>query len=336
MVPMNDEPRAPLPALTGLRFVLATIVLGSHLVAEAHTPDWLLRLTIPLAIGMVLIFFCLSGFVLAYQYVGRACPPGAFLRARGARLLPTYWLALGAATLLNLGRLPADWPTWLLNALLLQAWLPVDGANTWNDPSWSLSCELAYYLLFPAVLPVAVRLRPHIGLPLGVALAAGLPLVAQDILPGPWLEPPLLGLGAFLLGMALGHAFRAGWRLPPRVALGVAAAWPLTLVVPYHTPLWMALTGLLAAPLLLALAHERAPRWPRLQELGEASYALYITHAPILAALALPFGGLPAWLVLPAGLTCVGASLLIYRWVERPGRRWLIGQRRSRHAASLA
>jgi peptidoglycan/LPS O-acetylase OafA/YrhL len=334
MVPMNDEPRAPLPALTGLRFLLAAVVLGHHLVAEAHAPDWLLRLTVHLGSGMVLVFFCLSGFVLTYQYAGRQFAPGPFLRARAARLLPAYWLALGAATLLNLARLPAEWPTWLLNALLLQAWLPVVGANTWNGPAWSLSCELAYYLLFPILLPAAVRLRPRLGLALGAALVVMLPLVAQSVLPGPWTAHPLTGLGAFVLGAALGRAHHAGWRLAPRVALGAAAAWPLTIAAAQiSTPLWLALTGLLAAPLILALAHERAPRWPRLQELGEASYALYITHAVIIAMLALPFGGLPAWLVLPAGLACVGGSLLVYRWVERPGRRWLLGQRRSRRAA---
>ena len=332
---MNDAPRESLPALTGLRFMLAAIVLGHHLLAEAHAPTWLLRLTVPLGSGMVPVFFCLSGFVLAYQYAGRPRAPGAFLRSRAARLLPAYWLGLGAGTLLGLGRLPADWPTWLLNALMLQAWLPYDAVNNWNGPAWSLSCEMAYYLLFPAVLPIALRLSPRIAVALGAALVVLLTVAALAVVPGHWVWHPLAGLGAFLLGVALGRAHLAGWRLSPRAALFVVAAWPLTVAAAQvNTALWLALTGLLAAPLILALAHEQAPRWPRLQELGEASYALYITHAPVLAALALPFSGLPVWLILPAGLVCVGGSLLVYRRVERPGRRWLLGRRHPRHAAA--
>ncbi len=146
--------RAPLPALTGVRFLAATQVVlyhfGSGFAQRHHLPRPLTNL---LTNGWtaVTLFFILSGFILSYTYSGQIAGRGGKLRfweARFARIYPVYLLAL----LLS-------WPfrgdpgLGLSMAVLtmVQAWNPfhVNYGGAWNSPAWTLSTEAFFYLLFP-------------------------------------------------------------------------------------------------------------------------------------------------------------------------------------------
>lgn len=66
--------------------------------------------------------------------------------------------------------------------------------------------------------------------------------------------------------------------------------------------------------------------------LGEASYAMYILHVPVRFwwELLMPAtgGGLPPWLyVVLYFLVVVGVSVLVFRCVGTPMRRWIAGKR---------
>ena len=106
------------------------------------------------------LFFVVSGFVIARQYldrVGDAASTGRFLWRRIARIYPLHLATLafyvvfalalhsGIARSDNPARYPfSDLPAQLL---LLHAF---DGERlTFNFPSWSLSAEMFCYLLFP-------------------------------------------------------------------------------------------------------------------------------------------------------------------------------------------
>jgi peptidoglycan/LPS O-acetylase OafA/YrhL len=246
---------------------------------------------------------------------------------------------------------------------LLQAWWP-HGACQWNCPGWSLSVEAFFYLLFPVVgVWLARRSRRRLLL-VAVAWAVSLllPIAYLHFTPdriarptrfdqGMWLEVlkfnPIVHLGEFVVGIGAGLAFLrrdemralyrrlAGWGAS---LAAVAMLWTFATVdgLPYlflHggllAPLWalivfaLALGGGVPGRLLATRGMLR---------LGEASFALYLIHGPLLAY----FGdatrfvraryaylrGLPFhWFFLGYVLTAIAASLAIFKWLEEPARR---------------
>ncbi len=151
-----------LDALTGIRFFAAFLVVCFHVgvspIGKVSAPAAQIAMKGHAAVGL---FYVLSGFVLAYNYLDRRVSYKDFLLARFARIYPVYFLAL----LLSL-------PAWALHTrqehdffnlalsfvtvpTLIQAWWP-GTALLWNAPAWSLSVEAFFYCMFPLVL-VAFR-----------------------------------------------------------------------------------------------------------------------------------------------------------------------------------
>lgn len=172
------------PALTGLRFVAAMMVLIGHGSSMVHFEGDTIagRFLDPLpSMGMTL-FFVLSGFVMWVNYARsfreRLWPSlWRFGVARFARLYPLY-LAIGLFALLgtNWADLPHELPDALLFIPLMQAWIPgsIPASATFAIPqlahAWSISVEMFLYLCFPAIALLMISLRSKRVL-LGLALA---------------------------------------------------------------------------------------------------------------------------------------------------------------------
>ena len=114
----------------------------------------------------VIVFFVLSGFVLAYVYQDwfklglHKSDFTHFIRLRLARVYPLHLIMLLLWGLLILcGRIAItenDSPyTFILNLTLTHAW-GFTPSLSWNLPSWSISSEFFCYLLFPLLI-VLVR-----------------------------------------------------------------------------------------------------------------------------------------------------------------------------------
>ncbi len=154
--------------LTFTRFVAAMCVVFTHFGRGIPFIDdlpwaYLLRQ----GTTMVSYFFVLSGFIMAAVYwdLQDRADRRAYWAARFARIYPVYLLSLlfmmslGGAT--NGARPLA---TFVLNAAMIQAWLP-QFAMTGNPPGWSLSAEAFFYLAFPFCMPL-LRRMPGIARPL--------------------------------------------------------------------------------------------------------------------------------------------------------------------------
>jgi peptidoglycan/LPS O-acetylase OafA/YrhL len=255
MSPTPSSPRPSLKALTGVRFLAALHVVAFHYAPREGAPEWLHRF-LEGGPSSVTLFFILSGFILAYSYLGAEATvrvePRAFWAARFARVYPVYLLGLVLMTppLVDFLARAAGGLTqevlWKLSSTgaavftLTQAWAP-PVACVWNCPGWSLSVEAFFYLLFPLLCVPVVRagqrrLWATAAAMLGVtAIASALwLLVAQWMAGSPaplfgpdtWLEVaaynPLLRLPQFLLGVVLGRLFSQ--RVSEGRGLGPAAS----------------------------------------------------------------------------------------------------------------
>lgn len=230
-----------LDALTGLRFFAALHVVLFHfaapVLAQGPAPQWLRDLS-GAGYSAVGVFFVLSGFVLAWNYLdagGRMeTDPRAFWAARVARVYPVYLLTFLLSAPPTIAASVAD-NGWKVAAVklavgaagalaLVQAWVP-RLALYWNPPGWSVSVEAFFYALFPRLARWLPRLSPsRLPVALGAVWLLGLvpPLLYVWLLPdgpGPvdahsggfWLDAlkfsPLMRLPEFLFGVLLGQAF---------------------------------------------------------------------------------------------------------------------------------
>ncbi|VVN16052.1 hypothetical protein PS645_04050 [Pseudomonas fluorescens] len=157
----------PLHALTSLRFIAAIMVLFSHLgfaaSSESDTIRWLyVRFFYEGYIG-VTFFFILSGFILSYSYDQKSKANKIdfidFMSARIARIYPlhilTLLLAVPISVMVSLKMTPLSnaIDTFLLNASLTQSFsYSQETYFSFNAPSWSLSVEMFFYLLFPVFI----------------------------------------------------------------------------------------------------------------------------------------------------------------------------------------
>ena len=147
--------KAPLPALTGIRTLLAIGIILFH-----FTPPHLSLLypIIDCSFVFVGFFFLLSGFILTYNYADRAMTLSKreFWLARFSRLYPIYILVL----LVSVRMLQDEWSArphaefWrgiILTPFLLQGWSP-DLATFGNTVAWTLSSEVMFYAAFPFLI----------------------------------------------------------------------------------------------------------------------------------------------------------------------------------------
>ena len=147
--------RPPLPALTGIRTVLAIGIILFHFTPPHLGP---LYPVIDNAFVFVGYFFLLSGFILTYNYSDRATTLSKrdFWVARFSRLYPIYLLVLLISTRMLQDEWSARshaefWRGVILTPLLLQGWSP-SLATFGNTVAWTLSCEVMFYAAFPFLL----------------------------------------------------------------------------------------------------------------------------------------------------------------------------------------
>ena len=344
-------PPSELRSLTGARGIAAWLVVLFHIriAAGSQLPDWLHPV---LAKGYLAVdfFFVLSGFVLWLNYQqkfrdgGLAAAP-RFICRRLARIWPLHAVMLAGAMLfalaLTLGGNPDDaqfpWLELPLHLLLVQNWGFTDSL-TWNDPAWSISCELGAYLLFPLlVLAVDWRRFPPAALLL-ILIASGAALsLALQALGGLTMNTdiPRLGLlravGEFAMGTMVA-AIWCEWRqrslrsLAPAIAVLLALSAATLALAREITSV-----AILWPPALLALAlldgsRFNPLRWAPVHYLGRISYSTYLVHYLLFiafklllhAAVDIPLVTLGGFLLLT-----FAASVVLHHWVEFPGQRLL-------------
>lgn len=314
------------PGPGALRLWLALLVMLSHLSA--------------LNIGgpAVVLFFILSGYWVSQRWLGGGAGVLAFAIARLLRVWPLFAL-IGGLTWVGLGWLGLPRTGDPVSGLLLL------GSASRNDMligvAWSLDLELQFYLCLPVMWLAAQRLPAwQLWLLGGAAWGLGIWLMDRSA----WSF--LLYLPAFAAGMWLA---RSRW-CPGSAAVlagvggfgllaGLIALWPSTRPLLIKSPDMSLLVEQLGhlgwAMLLLPLVARvlSGPADRRDRRLGDAAYALYLVHSPVitlliaglaLEGLALKLAALPAVAV---------ATLIVHFWIDVPLE---AARRRSARIARIA
>jgi peptidoglycan/LPS O-acetylase OafA/YrhL len=346
-----------LPALTSVRFFLALGVVLFHYQLQWPWDTMATTGLLDRARLGVDAFFILSGFVLTHAYRD-ALETGQldyrrFLVARFARIYPAHLAVLLFVIIMVTGAslLGAEFDRELYNPLgllltllLVHAWLPDLVTAEWNGPSWSLSAEWFAYLAFPVFAWIDLKLARR---PFALLILAGALFLALDqlylALFGDTVVHAELNVGVlrilpeFLYGIAL---YRLGERVTLSPRLAIAAAWvaAIMLLALMHFEADDRLVVAAAGPLMLALAllSKAAAEGPMARPLmllgGEASYALYLLHMPMLIAWKGVVSTLTGqdskyvldwWEVGVLLAISTAAAIALHLLVEGPARSWI-------------
>jgi peptidoglycan/LPS O-acetylase OafA/YrhL len=147
-----------LNALTGLRFLASALIVFHHTGYIFPISNYFNeKLNTDYGVSF---FYVLSGFILFYNYHGIKTfrQRIGFIIARIARIWPVHLATL----IITLLAFSYPWGYWgeasdklklLSNIFLIHAWFPY-GAYffSFNGPSWSISVELFFYILFPFII----------------------------------------------------------------------------------------------------------------------------------------------------------------------------------------
>lgn len=304
-----NQTTSRLPSLTGMRFIAAVLVFLTHVAAgklfsDASLSDFLNQYMSRSGYLGVSFFFVLSGFILTWTARADDTTP-RFYRRRLVKIYPNHfvtWLAgLGlmawAGTAITTGNT-------IPSLLLVQSWSPEFSVLMGtNGPSWSLACELLFYLCFPVLLLLvrkipAARLWAVAGL---VAAAMWVIPVISQLLPDDPVAPfqpvswwkywfvyfmPASRIGEFVMGILMAMIVQKGrWirlsRVHALLLLVVAYVLQVTLPDSYGlvAPVVLPLGLVVAAGAVADVAGKRSVfASKRMMWLGEISFAFYLVH----------------------------------------------------------
>jgi peptidoglycan/LPS O-acetylase OafA/YrhL len=337
-------------SLEGLRFA------ASALIVLYHYSYYFEKKFIIKGFLAVDLFFALSGFVITHGYAARVATfkeYGVFIRKRLARLYPLHVLTLGLyivlAASVSFGALRVVGPAkykfseLLYNATLTHAWGFASGYS-FNTVSWSISAELAAYLLFPAILSVLRRGFVVGSIALIVLyiacfyvsshlLGRALPELSWDC--GVIRALPSFAMGSWLcINLERVSSVLPRWSVIAGFYIS-AAVWAAVVMLSLNDYI-----GLLSASLLVSFAavadHRGLTRnvsneW--LNKRGELTYSIYMIHPLVATVLISGVGAKLGGESTPAicGTVCVATGVtyalarLSYEYFEKPARRWCMG-----------
>ncbi|WP_083649273.1 acyltransferase family protein [Salaquimonas pukyongi] len=301
------------------------------------------------------LFFVISGFLMTYtcwDIFGKPRATSNFMARRLIRIVPLYWvttsLMIAVVVLFpgNVKSATSDWQQWLSSYLFWPYARETDGLiRPVFGLGWSLQYEVLFYIIFAIGLCFS-RTK-------GLIFIAGT-IVASSLLArifgGNTAEVPAIIRFLshtisleFLAGMLLGYLYMKGLRFTRGIGLGIGSlGLILLLVVPnfnesidqmravhYGIP---ATLMVFAAVLTKGYDEVRVPRLAL--EIGESSYAIYLTHPFIIGATSVLFSRLqlidglfPLNLVFTYSLAVVIMSLavgyLAHYLFDLPFTNWL-------------
>lgn len=338
-----------------VRFLAAVSVVLHHvweLLVPAHPLPWPGH-------ACVVVFFVLSGYVIAYTSDRADLTWGAYARQRAARILsvafPALLLAIAIAPFVSGPNIPNAGPmeiafaafvqATVVNALFIGQSFGLNQTPPYNPPFWSISYEVWYYVIFGVWYFAAKRMR--LLLVLAACALAGfkilmlMPVWLLGVFIYRW-SPKLSVAQAWTLFIASGIALAAYYWIDVSVLIRshLAAAYPEFVLNLRGSNQFV---GDFLFGLLVALNFAAVPSMGRgmailftfakpIRYLSGFTFSIYLYHMPLVVLIynGLGIRSAPVLaLMLIAGIVVLGylterradrLRLLLERWTARPAR----------------
>lgn len=335
----NDDTLTGVQMLRGLA-ALAVAIAHLHAVelklgGPVFFGDWALA-----GFGGVDLFFVISGFVMVWvtrQHHGKLQKIGQFWFLRFLRIYPLWWLVLGAIFAVYLVR-----PEWVYQShasnpnVLTSFFLIPDKDLPLHAVGWTLIHELWFYLVFGILLFFPKKILPIFLGAWGALIIACLFANYSPI--DPWLKLIRHPLSLeFIMGAGIGVLACSKKFANPRALVFIAcAALIISIIITStsaqdffaHESNRVFLFGVPCAILVWGIVgmEQKGYSAPKpLRALGDWSYALYLIHVPVFAAigrLARPFandGVIDNILInIVALATAIFAAFILHQLFEKP------------------
>ncbi|CAG2146100.1 hypothetical protein LMG31506_03323 [Cupriavidus yeoncheonensis] len=346
-----------------LRAIAAMAVVAYHAAATIQIHGWKPGIVSHAAAwgwAGVDIFFFISGFVMVMTTAGRDRGLGAareFMAARIARIAPMYWLLTSlmlAIVWIAPGLKTTEFT--LMQAVTSYLFVPYEVRESGSYypvlyVGWTLTYEMFFYAVFAVSLCFAER-RSRLVLTVFFAGLSILSLTRPSAYIFRFLTDPLLL--EFIFGCVFAWAYRSGFRVSRRTSAVIIAAGVLGFCIgtPSSDMAHRVIFAGIPAALLVAgvILREAAGGWKGsdlLQQVGDASYSLYLLQAFTIPAFARVLTGADKLRLLPGDLICltlvfasVLVAALVYRIVERSidikVRAWIRSYRQASDADHVA
>jgi peptidoglycan/LPS O-acetylase OafA/YrhL len=333
---VKHDQQSFLPALEGIRGLASVMVLIFH----ASIFGW----NIPIVTGMgnlgVMLFFTLSGFLMAYHYMPTSFSVSywaAFYLRRFLRIYPAYFFVISACYLLRHYLPQNNQPFWYDSQWndLLKSWL----MSYSNNPGifWTIPAELCFYVFYPIIAILllcipAIRFRIALMICSWFLLLAtyggfasyfsvSMPfflggIVAANLLHHYSKPKSMPGSANMLAVLCLLSMYMLLWRMP-------ASLFSLNGNHLNYNQSWF-LSPLLAVLVLSIALSKGFMTWlfaiPPARFLGKISYSVYLVHMPVqvMEKRFLPADMQSVWIML---LLVLLTSMLFYGLVEAPFHR---------------
>lgn len=276
------------------------------------------------------LFYVISGFVI-FMSIDRALSGSYFIKSRLIRLMPSFWVALFATSLVTYlwgpEELSFSWADLASNIFFLQGLL---GQDHVDRAYWSLLVEMAFYLL-AAFFVFSMKLKERMSFVLWTWFILSVILMYIDsILPtlASRLSTEVLISGYsvyFIVGISFYIGFKNG-KIPLnlRILLGLSI-----FIIAFGNPLPYGFS-LSFAIFVLWLAIEGKLNWllinPLLLWLGSISYPLYLIHQNIgitVMTKLIEQGASDFISILSAIALSLLMAQLLLTFIEKPSRKWL-------------
>ncbi|MGH1518934.1 acyltransferase family protein [Chryseobacterium sp. JK1] len=285
--------------ITFTRFVAAMAIVVSHFNKDLflYKIDYISNLFLRANVG-VSYFFILSGFIMIIAYHKKdKIDYFEFYKNRFARIYPLYIVGL-LLYFMTRSEMFEGYKI-LLYGLGIQTWIPGE-AMILNFPGWSISVEFLFYLLFPLLYNYFYS-RDNKTIWIVTIMIWLITQVFSNLYPvygayeGPHTKSheflyyfPLWHLNEFLIGNLAGLFFVKNFK-QKNYDVYVVLIFLLILLSLIFVPLFYhnGLMALLFVPAILLISANNGKitklfSMKPLEYLGEISYAIYITHIPVL------------------------------------------------------
>jgi len=345
--------------LTSIRFFFALMVFMTHVgilfQADANLKHLYENVFSEGFMG-VSFFFILSGFILSLNYKEDSQLKSykrIFILKRILRIYPLHIITL-------IFMLPFSFPgIWTLKSLsfwiiklmvqvlLLQSFIPLESVfYSFNGPSWSLSDEMFFYILFPFLLNIYSLNQKWIKflLPLMVFFIIGLSFIPEKWhLAIVYVQPPVRIMD-FILGILLYQFYKVEnikikrWILSRKLAtimeIGVIILFVLFFAFHYWVPLvyrysiyyWIPGSLLIFVFSLNQGAISKILSQKIFEKLGEISFSFYLVHGVVLEYFLFQprnhFIKNDMGMVLGLFFITLFISFPLYKYIELPIKNW--------------